>query len=263
MRAPEQRHWRILRGRIAVTGQGRSDGANLSALNGQTWVERRGCCWLTGALRMVRLIFAIALAHASLTPLRAQPAEAPLPTITRIPELSLSGLVQLNPSYSRAAMAHATILGAFEITEPPGVHLVDATSMQWLPIFMWFSDGQCYSLDAQNVGGSLTEGSVSHVRCSDRPKSYQPANTPLSPNPSWRLIGYPWGYAAWADDSRGSTIVSAPPSIIRGPAEPLFTVRMEPLAIMAMNGPDYPGGTVTLVGRRSGRLLAVILDVTY
>ena len=38
---------------------------------------------------------------------------------------------------------------------------------------------------------------------------------------------------------------------------------MKTIAIMAMNGPDWPGGNVTLVGRIDGRLTIVTLDVGF
>jgi hypothetical protein len=38
---------------------------------------------------------------------------------------------------------------------------------------------------------------------------------------------------------------------------------MATIAIVAMNGPDWAGGNVTLVGRIKGRLTAVTLEVGY
>jgi len=43
----------------------------------------------------------------------------------------------------------------------------------------------------------------------------------------------------------------------------LFSARMAVSAILAMNGVDWPGGNVTLVGRINGRLTVVTLAVTY
>lgn len=45
--------------------------------------------------------------------------------------------------------------------------------------------------------------------------------------------------------------------------QPLFTARMAAAAIMAMNGPDWPGGNVTLVDRIDGRLTVVTLEVGW
>ncbi|MET3725158.1 hypothetical protein [Sphingomonas trueperi] len=43
--------------------------------------------------------------------------------------------------------------------------------------------------------------------------------------------------------------------------DPLFAIRMDVFAIAAMNGPDWPGGNITLVGRLNGQLTIIVLEI--
>ena len=109
------------------------------------------------------------------------------------------------------------------------------------------------------MGGTLSNGRLNRASCERRPNTEAPAAPQPSDN-SLRLVGSAWGYDAWANPGSGTTIVTAPYSKV---FEPLFTARMETSAIMAMNGPDWPGGNVTLVGKIDGRLTVVTLEVGY
>ena len=68
------------------------------------------------------------------------------------------------------------------------------------------------------------------------------------------------GYAAWVDDKAGTSIITEP---YAKTYQPYLAVRMPVMAFMAVNGVDYPGGNVTLVGRYRGRLSVVVLEVGY
>jgi hypothetical protein len=189
----------------------------------------------------------------------ATPAEPGAPALTRIPDTSLANLFHVDPAYPRHANASAKVIGAFTVAEPRGAHLVAAWAPGFLPITLSFSDGRCFSLSADYVGGTLSNGRLHHVACAPR-SVYEP---PVPPSPSGRrlrLVGSSWTYGAWADDEARTTIVTAP---LVKTFQPLFTARMRASAIMAMNGIDWPGGNVTLVGRIHGRVTVVTLAVTY
>ena len=187
----------------------------------------------------------------------ASPAEPGAPALTRIPDAKLSDRFRVNPTYSRPG--HVKVVGAFAILAPKGEHLLAAWAPGFLPVTLSFSDGRCFSLSADYVGGALSNGRLNRVSCERRPN----ADTPAVPQPSdgsLRLVGSAWGYDAWANPRTGTTIVTAP---YAKTFEPLFTARMVTNAIMAMNGPDWPGGNVTLVGKIDSRLTVVTLEVGY
>ena len=186
------------------------------------------------------------------------PAEPGTPALRRIPDADLAGLFKLNPTYSRAANAHLKVVGAFEVAETSDVRLVDAWAPGFLPVTLKFSDGRCFSLAADYTGGTLSNGRLHAVSCGER-KTYAPSAAKPA-DASLRYIGGSWGYGAWTDDKTGTTLVSAPETET---FEPLFTTKMAVNAIMAMNGIDWPGGNITLVGRIDGRLTVVTLEVGF
>jgi hypothetical protein len=175
----------------------------------------------------------------------------------RIPDAKLSDRFRVNPTRSRPG--YVKIAGAFAIVEPKHAHLVGAWAPGFLPITLSFSDGRCFSLTADYVGGTLSNGRLDRVNCERLPNIDAPIS-PQSFDKSLRLVGSAWGYDAWADPRSGTTIVTVPHSKT---FEPLFTARMATSAIMAMNGPDWPGGNVTLVGKVDGHLTVVTLEVGY
>ncbi|MHB8285634.1 MAG: hypothetical protein ACYDD1_13270 [Caulobacteraceae bacterium] len=184
---------------------------------------------------------------------------APTPQLTQIANSTLSDLVGVNPAYSHASAAAARVIGAFELTEPAGLHLTAAWSPGFLPVHLSFSDGRCFSL-AADYFGTLSNGRLEEIKC-DTPHSpirmLEP-EPPKSPH-RLRLVGSSWGYNAWADDVVGTTIITA-----SGPKnETLFRTHLATQAIMAMNGPDSAGGDMTLVGRSDNRLIVVTLEVAY
>lgn len=191
----------------------------------------------------------------------AVPSDPDAPPLARIPDAALSGLFAVDQAYRRgSARGYAKVVGAFAIAETSNAHVVSAWSPGFLPVSVLLSDGRCYSLQADYVGGTLSNGRMSKVGCEGQQK---PATPPLQRPAlarSLRYIGAAWGYEAWADDRAKTTIITAPGAKT---FQPLFTARMTTLAIMAMNGPDWPGGNVTLVGRIKGRLTAVTLEVGY
>jgi len=178
--------------------------------------------------------------------------------LTRVPDESLSGLFHLDPTYERAASAHVKVIGAFTVAETTDVHVVAAWAPGFLPVTLSFSDGRCFSFTADYVGGTLSNGRMRRASC-DRSQPRGPPPPPPADR-ALRSIGYAWGYGAWVDERTDKTIVSAPETTV---FEPLFTADMETIAIMAMNGPDWPGGNVTLVGRIKGQLTVVTLEVSF
>ena len=187
----------------------------------------------------------------------ASPAEPGAPVLTRLSDAKLSDLFHVDPTYSRPG--HVKVVGAFTIVEPKHARLVAAWAPGFLPVTLSFSDGRCFSLAADYIGGTLSNGRLNRVNCERRPKTVAPA-APLPSDASLRLVGSSWGYNAWANVKSGTTVVTAPYSKT---FVPLFTARMETNAIVAMNGPDWPGGNVTLIGNIDGRLTVVTLEVGY
>ncbi|WP_156306601.1 hypothetical protein [Novosphingobium sp. AAP1] len=188
------------------------------------------------------------------------PTDPAAPIMTRIPDITLSPLFHVDPDYKRgASTGHVKVVGAFEIVETQKRHVAAAWSSGFLPVTLSFNDGQCYSLQADYRGGTLSNGRLSKVGCDHRQTDEQAPSSP-PPGSPLRFVGSAWGYGAWADDRGGTTLVTAPHAKT---FQPLFTAQMSTSAIMAMNGPDYPGGNITLVGRVGDRLTVVTLEVGY
>lgn len=191
----------------------------------------------------------------------AAPTDPTAPALTRLPNNALADRFAIVPGYKRgASTGHVEIVGAFEIKETDKRHLIAAWSTGFLPITLSFDDGECYSLQADYFGGTLSNGRMSPIDCNER----QVASEAIPPSPNGgsglAFINSAWSYAAWSDKQAGTTIVTAP---YTDSFKPLFTAKMATIAIMAMNGPDYPAGNVTLVGRVDGRLTVVTLEVGY
>jgi len=178
------------------------------------------------------------------------------PRLTRVPDASLSDLFRVDPAYPRNA--HAKAVGAFVVTEPAGAHLRAAWSGGYLPITLAFSDGRCFLMTADYNGGKLSNGRLTQASCKNQPANV-PEPAPPS-DPSLRFVSSSWGYNAWLNPKSHTTTVTAP---YVKTFEPLFTARMTTLAMMAMNGPDFPGGNVTLVGRINGKPMVVTLEVGW
>lgn len=189
----------------------------------------------------------------------ATPVEPGSPALTRIPDANLQNLFRVDPAYPRAAAAHARVVGAFAVAEPAGAHFTGAWAQGFMPVTLAFSDGQCFALSADYVGGTLSNGRLHRVGCEPRRKVDEPPPPPPRGR-RLRLVGPSWGFVAWADDRAGTTIVTTP---FAKTFQPFFTARMRARVIMAMHGLDWPGGNVTLVGRVAGRLTVVTLEVSY
>ncbi|GHH07545.1 hypothetical protein GCM10008023_01740 [Sphingomonas glacialis] len=191
----------------------------------------------------------------------AVPSDPGAPLLTRIPDTAVSSLIHANPTYRRgAAVGRVKVVGAFAIAETSKAHVVDAWSPGFLPVTISLSDGRCYSLQADYEGGTLSNGRLRKVGCEGRRKFDEPTLPAPPPGRALRLVGTAWGYGAWVDDRTKTTIVTAPGATT---FQPLFTAQMTSSAIMAMNGPDWPGGNVTLVGKIKGRLTVVTLETGY
>jgi hypothetical protein len=191
----------------------------------------------------------------------AVPSDPGAPPLTRIADTVVSSLIHVDPTYRRgSAVGHAKVVGAFAIAETSKVQVVAAWSSGFLPVTLSLSDGRCYSLQADYKGGTLSNGRLRTVGCEEQRTSDEPMPPAPPSNHALRLIGTAWGYGAWVDDRTKTTIVTAPGATT---FQPLFTAQMTSSAIMAMNGPDWPGGNVTLVGKIKGRLTVVTLEIGY
>lgn len=189
----------------------------------------------------------------------ATDVEPGAPALTRLSDAATARLFQLDPHYPRLSSAHLKVVGAFGIRETSKMRVVAAWSAGFLPMLMAFSDGRCFALSATYNSGLLAEGKlIREPRCR-QPKSL-PALAVPPPGDGLRWIGAPWGYGLWADDRRHSTVVTAPQ---RNTSTRFFTAEIALIGAGAMNGPDWPGGNITMVGRVKGKLIAVTLEVTY
>ena len=185
--------------------------------------------------------------------------EKDAPLILSVEANTLADSFHVVPEYSRAAHAHVAVVGAYTVQEPKGTHLVESWGVGFLPVILSFSDGRCFTLTAEYIGGRLSSARIAKIGCdARRVKEELGPDAPASL--SLRRIGTSWGYGAWFDAKSGNTLITVPFSKT---FEPFFTTRMKVTAIQAMNGPDWPGGNVTLVGRIHGRLTIVTLDVSY
>jgi len=190
----------------------------------------------------------------------AVPSDPDAPPLARIPDAALASLFRVDPTYRRGTTGgNVKVVGAFALTETPAAHVTGAWSPGFLPVTLSLSDGRCYVFRAAYQDGTLSNGRLSKTACEGRPETEKPASSPPQDR-ALRFIGTAWSYDAWADDRQNTTIVTAP---YQKAFQPLFTARMKTIAIMAMNGPDWPGGNVTLVGRIDGRLTIVTLDVGF
>jgi hypothetical protein len=192
-------------------------------------------------------------------PAIASNPEKDAPLILSVEANRLAGRVHVVPEYSRADHAHVAVVGAYTVQEPKGTHLIESWGVGFLPVILSFSDGRCFAFTAEYIGGHLSNARVARIGCdSRRVKEQLGPDAPASL--SLKRIGTSWGYGAWFDAKSGSTLITVPFSKT---FEPFLTARMKVTAIQAMNGPDWPGGNVTLVGRIHGRLTIVTLDVSY
>lgn len=200
----------------------------------------------------------------------ASPTEPGAPPLAWIPDSQLSGLFQANRHYKRVgdnsglslwptAGAMVKVVGAFAVAEPRGTHLVDAWSPGFLPVTLSFSDGRCFSLSADYEHGTLSNGRLNRATC-ERRKTFGWPPPPKPHDSSLRLLGSSFGYAGWTNPKTGILTVTVPSEKT---FVPLFTTRMNPTAMMAMNSIDAPLGNITLVGKIKGRLTVVTLEVRY
>lgn len=187
----------------------------------------------------------------------ASSLEPGAPRLTRIPDAKLADRFHVVPSYQRPA--HVKVVGAFAVEVPKHSHFLSAWSPGFLPVTLAFTDGRCFSLAADYVGGTLSNGRLNRASC-ERPHPAVAPTVSLPPGKSLQLVGSAWGYDAWYDPRSGTTSVTVPFSRT---FQPFFTAHMPTSAMMAMSGPDWPGGNVTLVGKVDGRLTVVTLEVGY
>ncbi|MBW4331512.1 hypothetical protein KY084_11600 [Stakelama sp. CBK3Z-3] len=186
----------------------------------------------------------------------AAPPDKDMPSIIAVPPGTVADRFMIVPDYPRDG--HVKVIGAFAITPHGNVRLKNAWGPGFLPATLFFSDGRCYLLEADYYNHALSNGRFSPESCDgkrydEKPSSSAPDNSGL------HFIDAAWGYSVW-EKTDGSVIVTAP---YAKDFTPLFSAKMHVLAITAINGPDYPGGNVTLIGAIDGQSMAVILDVGF
>lgn len=192
-------------------------------------------------------------------PAIAAPAEAGVPHLEALDRSAIERRIRMLPDYTNAAHAHAKVVGAYTIAETRSARFVDAWALGYLPLNLKRSDGSCFALGADYVGGILSNARLNPVGCDARRIVEKPSAAPRAGS-TLRYIDTGWSYSAWQDAKAKETLVTRPWAKT---FEPFFAIRMDVFGIAAMNGPDWPGGNVTLAGRIDGRLTIVVLDVAY
>ncbi|MGN6821098.1 MAG: hypothetical protein ACTHJR_20785 [Sphingomonas sp.] len=185
-------------------------------------------------------------------------AEPGAPSLAAITDDAFPHLFSIAPGYPRKD-AHVSVIGAYTIAETKGSHVTAAWSRGYLPVSLSFSDGRCFDFTADYNGPHLSNARLTRVACGT---PWKDGATPPAPpaGSRLRLAGTNWGYVDWVDDKAGVSTITGP---FAKTYQPFFTAQMPTMAIMAMNGVDYPGGNMTLVGRYRGRLSVVVLEVGY
>lgn len=193
------------------------------------------------------------------------------PHLARIEDDSIAKLIHLNGAYPNwyatahvpsigAMPPHAKLIGAFTIAETKRRHLMAAESPSFLPVTLFFSNGQCYSFRANYEGGILAKERLTQVPCQHHNPYEGERRAHPKPTSDLRLLGTSWGFGTWIDDKSQSTFITAPsPRTI----EPLFSLDAVSISMMAMTSPDTPSGNLTLVSRIKGKLVIMTLEVSY
>lgn len=192
-------------------------------------------------------------------PAIAAPAEPGVPKLEALDRSTIEQRIRLLPGYANAAHAQAKVVGAYTIAESPRARFVDAWSLGYLPLNLKRSDGTCFALGADYVGGILSNARLRPIGCDARRIVQQPSAAPPASSPL-RYIDTSWGYSAWQDAKAKQTLVTRPGAKA---FDPFFAIGMEVFGIAAMNGPDWTGGNMTLAGRIDGRLTIVVLEIAY
>lgn len=151
------------------------------------------------------------------------------------------------------------VTDVLKIAPPPGSKLAGAWWAGGARLMTSFSDGTCYFVDAPDFPSGRPAPEM-HLSACAPPIHVNLPHAPAPPQGNLRAIGFEWGYGAWGDDATGTTIV-APPAARS--FDPLFRAQMQVSSIMAMDVPDAPVGTVTLIGTVEGELMAIRLAVAY
>ncbi len=180
------------------------------------------------------------------------------PALTATTDFDRPGMIGVVPGYPRKD-AHVAVIGAYTIAETKRARVTAAWSLGFLPITVSFGDGRCFDFTADYNGPHLSNARLHKVACGT-PRKDGAIPPPPPAGSRLRLAGTNWGYADWVDDKAGMSTITAP---FAKTYQPFFTARMPTIAIMAMNGVDYPGGNITLVGRYRGQLSVVVLEVGF
>lgn len=176
-------------------------------------------------------------------------------------ELSCLPLAEAQKYFSSAAGFHPgqskrlKVISAYRVSGAIGQKVVSAQGYGFLPVWLKMKDGTCLALEANYD----TNGRLNAAACDGRPSGGQ-ASVAQPTNKALRFIGASWGYSAWYDPKERSTIVTAP---FAKSFEPPFVAHMPVIAITAMNSPDAPLGNVSVIGRIGGKLVVIVLEVSF
>lgn len=213
---------------------------------------------LTPGAALAQFVWPVRDPAAPSPPAVAAPAAPDVPHLEALDHAAIAQRIRMLPDYANAANAHAKVVGAYTIAESDGARFVDAWGVGYLPLNLKRSDGTCFALHA-DTSGVLSNARLTPVGCDARRIVEKPSAAPLAGS-TLRYIDTGWSFSAWQDAKAKETLVTRPWAKT---FEPFFAIRMDVFGIAAMNGPDWPGGNVTLAGRIDGRLTIVVLEVAY
>ena len=135
----------------------------------------------------------------------ATQVEPGAPTLAATTDFDRPGMIGLMPGYPRAD-AHVAVVGAYTIAETKGARVTAAWSRGYLPVSLSLSDGRCFDFTADYDGPHLSNAHLTKVACG--PPWKDGATPPPAPAGSGlRLAGTGSGYAAWVDDTAGTSII--------------------------------------------------------
>lgn len=175
-------------------------------------------------------------------------------SVRHIDEHLVADRFSISPHYSRRLTAQLKVVGAYELSSPPGLKLVRAWSPGYLPVAILFSDGICRTFEA-DYDGTLKNGRISPTCAFNLPADSVDPNTRRE---GLRLVSSAWGFRAWADDQGRRTIVTRSG---RPTDEPLLEVGMAVTSFMAMVDPHGVGSDMTFVGTIDGKTMIVTVEV--
>lgn len=211
--------------------------------------------------RATHLLAAVAALIMRPTPVLAQRSDqaSDAAEFKALPSISI---LEFKPAFhyadpTRGPFTDRNIYFATELPNIEGARIVDAWSPGNLPMTLYLNTRNClrYSINRGSYGpvsGGLEPSACVEHAADDR-------QTPSYPVPAGlRFVGSSASMSAWVDEKAGTTVITKP---YVKTFTPLFTADFPVMAMIAMIDPHGVGADITLIGRRSGRLVAVTVTV--